>query len=194
MDGKRYFTLRPLALCSIVSILTMIVCFFVLFWPVISGEYVDTELVFETFSIPGSVPWNLNKNGGISKAPGFLSKFFGRSPQGHGNSVNLTAFVDQFKQFEVLNTDSCNLVFTELFCQVESLPQPVITSECTYHNVSSAFDKESFGAKTKSVYKLIAAEDSIEVPRDQTLSCIFEYDDTLLAEKKDKPGNLTIKF
>ena len=79
LNGRNHYTIKAMGACTMINVFLIFLSFIVLFWPVIGNKYVTSEIVLESFNIPGSVPWNLNKNGGISAAPSEFSNFFGRT-------------------------------------------------------------------------------------------------------------------
>ncbi len=76
--------------------------------PVIRGTIVKNEMVKTPFSTPGSVPLYNRQDGKKSKDPGFLAKLFGRQVHQPPKSINIPAFIDQFRQIEVYGANSCD--------------------------------------------------------------------------------------
>ena len=76
--GRREYTLPACGVCSACLAIFVIVCWFILFVPVISGAVRSSELRVGALSTPGGVPLNLNTGGAVSSSPSYLAQFFGQ--------------------------------------------------------------------------------------------------------------------
>jgi hypothetical protein len=194
--GSRYYAHPIMAFLSVCNMIVGLVSFFILFTPILAGTYIEADLILDAFNIPGSFPWNLNKNGGISKAPGPLSRLLGNDyERRHEMLFNVSSFVDQVKEIEILNATSCGGgdIVALLECGSENEPQPIIIGECSFVASPSDFDVKKFGAISKAVYTLKAIKPMVEVPNDQKIVCRYQFDDDF-DEEIHKVDSQIIKF
>mmetsp|Transcript_5086 Transcript_5086/g.8669 ORF Transcript_5086/g.8669 Transcript_5086/m.8669 type:complete len:179 (+) Transcript_5086:619-1155(+) len=168
-------------------LLILLISILMLFVPLITERIIESELVMETFTIPASIPWDLQKNGGVSRAPGFLQKFFGFYKQEHGTKFNTTQFVKQFGTIELLGATGCSDPVTSLFplitssleCYSGNEPQAIITSECTYEKRAYPSASSNFGVKSLSKFtlKVNPGYEEIVIPSDQRIYCELSFED-----------------
>ena len=109
--GKREYTLPACGVCSICLAIFMIVCWLIIFVPVLGGQIRSSELKVGVLVTPGGIPVNLNAAGGyISSGPSYFAKLFGAEDLQTAPKLNIVEFVDQFKTIEVFGANSCDTV------------------------------------------------------------------------------------
>ena len=106
--GKKTFTNQKCALCSVFIVVFVLSLVLVLFAPIFKGTIVQNEMIKSPFSTPGSVPLYNRKDGKKSSDPGALARLFGREAHRPLKHLNISAFIDQFRQIDVYGANSCD--------------------------------------------------------------------------------------
>jgi hypothetical protein len=180
--GKKSYTNKYFAACTVLTVTFLSVVFVILFMPVFKGTVVRTELLKAPFSTPAGVPLYNRQDGQESKSPGAVGQFFGRQVHEEAPQLNVTAFVDQFSEIEVLGSRVCTSSRNPtsfLSCWVKGRDAALLTSSCRAFSSTRALSP-SYGYSSWTRLTLEAAADvgeTIDFPEDSKIACQLYYDD-----------------
>lgn len=105
--------------------------------------------------------------------------------------LNLTKFIEQYRQVEVFGAQECT--DSMMYCTLSNLQATPIQTECVNSRALPKEQKE-FGYATKNIMRFVnpLKYEMIEFPNDATLQCDFNYDTTTW--NKDINDTLVIRL
>ena len=171
--GRRTYTWQACGFCTMISIIFAIVLFFVLFWPVLSGSVVYSDLKMDSFRVPPN-PY----------IPFALSRLYGRKATRPVPTLDLDEFVQQFRQIEIHGADLCTTKAGEpLFtCSLNGESRQILKQKGCRVKPAWNIDNEDYKYRKQAVISLESAlEPGTKVPLDiasAKLTCSVRFDQT----------------